>query len=447
MTGPSKFQMKMPMMLASTRRRIFASRSATSPYRRAFSSAIAACEARQLQHRDPRGREHMRRETVFEVQDADQLGLFQQRQAKQRACLFAADVFIFWRTRSAPRASSRITWLCVRTTLSRASTGRSDDLTGVPRRRTLTPSRPLPASASIRHWPSCRRISRPRSAPACSTAMTINVSISFSEDYLPGHGFRHLDDRGEIELLDRCLDGRLRRGRRPRSDARMAAVELRDLGRGAPSGVALARLVQMDVCHLVEPVKAEEQRRQFGGEGLVLKETALRGQADGPVVEPHGLNVACPSRHRPFRRDQGVLVRERRRAAFRQPRKRREVSDQVFAKLSLSLRWRRAKDRRDGERMIEAVVHRLKIETSGPEHRLRLGGEREGLLRVPHENVPLQLQDPVEAGDEGDAASQHPRFQRSLVERRVAARRRSRKLWTKLSGCSGMTSWPDLYLR
>src|SRR6266496_5199143 len=36
----------------------------------------------------------MRRQAVFEIQYADQLGLFQQRQAKKRPCLFAAYVFI-----------------------------------------------------------------------------------------------------------------------------------------------------------------------------------------------------------------------------------------------------------------------------------------------------------------------------------------------------------------
>src|ERR1700751_1448022 len=37
----------------------------------------------------------MRRQAVFEIQHADQLGLFQQRQAKKRPYPFAAHVFIF----------------------------------------------------------------------------------------------------------------------------------------------------------------------------------------------------------------------------------------------------------------------------------------------------------------------------------------------------------------
>ncbi|MOA54638.1 hypothetical protein D3C78_1782920 [compost metagenome] len=46
--SPSALQTMMPMMLASTRRRIFASRSSTSRYKRAFSREIAACEATSL---------------------------------------------------------------------------------------------------------------------------------------------------------------------------------------------------------------------------------------------------------------------------------------------------------------------------------------------------------------------------------------------------------------
>src|SRR6266478_612272 len=45
MISPVRLEMKIPMMLASTRRRIFFSRSATSRYKWAFSSAMAACEA------------------------------------------------------------------------------------------------------------------------------------------------------------------------------------------------------------------------------------------------------------------------------------------------------------------------------------------------------------------------------------------------------------------
>src|ERR1700692_4280976 len=115
-------------------------------------------------------------------------------------------------------------------------------------------------------------------------------------------------------------------------------------------------------------------------------------------------------------------MRERRRAALRPSLKRPQVSNEVLAKLCPSLRRGRLKDRGDGKRMIKAVIHRLKIETSRPKNRLRLGGKLKSSLGVAQQDVPLQLQDPVKAGNQGDAAPEHPRFQRSLIERGAAPR-------------------------
>src|SRR5258707_5301793 len=201
----------------------------------------------------------------------------------------------------------------------------------------------------------------------------------------------------------------------------MVLVELSDLGPGAPAGVAVTGLVQISICYLFETAKAVKSSCQFAGERLVLEEAALRRQADRLLVQRHGLDV--PSfEARPFRRDQDVFMRERRRAALSPSLKRPQVSNEVFAKLCPSLRRGRWNDRRDGQRMIEAVVHRLKIKTGRPENRLRPGGELKGSLRIAQQDVPLQLQDPVKTGNQGDAAPEHPRFQRRLVEGRAAPR-------------------------
>src|ERR1700716_1369006 len=80
--------------------------------------------------------------------------------------------------------------------------------------------------------------------------------------------------------------------------------------------------------------------------------------------------------------------------------------------------------------MIEAVIHRLKIETRRPENRLRLGGKLKGSLRVAQQEVPLQLQDPVKAGNERNAAPEHSCFERRLVEGR-AAPGSAAKAWKK----------------
>src|SRR5439155_24333065 len=182
------------------------------------------------------------------------------------------------------------------------------------------------------------------------------------------------------------------------SGSGVALVELCDLGDGSPAGVAVAGLVQIGFCHLFETATAAESSRQFAGERLVLEEAAIRGRTDCLLVQLHGLDFssfeACP-----FRRDQRVFMRERRRAALRPPLKRRQVCNEVLAKLCLSLRRGRLKDCSDGERVIKAVIHRLKIETGRPENRLRLGGKLKGSLRVAQQEVPLQLQDPVKAGN------------------------------------------------
>src|ERR1700723_4286739 len=92
-------------------------------------------------------------------------------------------------------------------------------------------------------------------------------------------------------------------------------------------------------------------------------------------------------------------MRKRRRAAFRPSLKRLQMCNEVLAKLCPSLRRRRWKDRSDGKRMVKAVIHRLKIETGRQENRPRLGGRLKGSLRVAQQEVPLQLQDPMKAGN------------------------------------------------
>ena len=78
--------MKIPMMLASTSRRIFASRSSRSRYSRVFSSEIAACDASSFSTATRAGVKTCERQVVLEVEHADQLGLLSSgRQRMDRA--------------------------------------------------------------------------------------------------------------------------------------------------------------------------------------------------------------------------------------------------------------------------------------------------------------------------------------------------------------------------
>ena len=81
MTWPSGSEITTPMMLALTRRWIFDSRSARSRYSRAFSSALAACEASSFSTASRAGR-RPRGQVVFEVKYPDELSLVNQRQAE-----------------------------------------------------------------------------------------------------------------------------------------------------------------------------------------------------------------------------------------------------------------------------------------------------------------------------------------------------------------------------
>ena len=71
----------------------------------------------------------------------------------------------------------------------------------------------------------------------------------------------------------------------------------------------------------------------------------LRRQADRPLVQRHGLDD--PSfQARPFRRDQRVLMRERRRAARRPSLKRFQVCDEILASPAVSPAKTRERPRR-----------------------------------------------------------------------------------------------------
>ena len=87
-------QMKIPMMLASTRRRIFASRSAEIAVQAGVLQRDRRLRGEQLQHCDPGRREDARGQVVLEVEHADELGLIDQRQAENGTGLALTDVGI-----------------------------------------------------------------------------------------------------------------------------------------------------------------------------------------------------------------------------------------------------------------------------------------------------------------------------------------------------------------
>ena len=108
--------MKIPMMLASTRRRIFASRFCEIAVQAGVLQRDRGLRGEQLQHRDPGRREDAGGQVVFQVEHADELGLVDQRQAENGARL-AADGYRDPRQKwLSAAASSRITPSRVRRT-------------------------------------------------------------------------------------------------------------------------------------------------------------------------------------------------------------------------------------------------------------------------------------------------------------------------------------------
>ncbi len=83
------------------------------------------------------------------------------------------------------KASSRITLSPVRTTQWTIDSGTMASARDAASKRTTIVSPLVVASASARSSSPRGRINRPRSAPACSTAMRISVSISFSKTISP----------------------------------------------------------------------------------------------------------------------------------------------------------------------------------------------------------------------------------------------------------------------
>src|ERR1700748_2753483 len=161
----------------------------------------------------------------------------------------------------------------------------------------------------------------------------------------------------------------------------MTLVELSDFRPGSPADIAVAALVQIGICNLLEAPKPVVPSCQFVGEGLVLEEVALRRRPDCLLVQRHSIDIP-PFKARPFRRDQRVLMSEGRRAARGPTPKRPQMLDKILAKFRSPLRRRSRKDRSDGKRMVKAVIHRLKVETGRPENRPRFGGKLKSFLRV-----------------------------------------------------------------
>src|SRR5882672_9833887 len=182
------------------------------------------------------------------------------------------------------KASSRITLSRVRITVWSTDSGSSADDAAVWRSVTSTWPRPVVASAAIRGSSPWNRMSRPRSAPAWSTAIRSSVLIRLPRT----HRLRSFDYRPDIQLFDGRAEGCGGR-RRFQVQPRVTLVELPHFAERAPPKIAVPRVSQIGVGDGLKAARRVEARGQLMGQALVLDEAVLARRVDGLFVEALGV--------------------------------------------------------------------------------------------------------------------------------------------------------------
>ena len=179
--GPKK---QIPMILASTRRWILDSRSRSAWYRRAFSSDVAASEARNFRIATRAGVNTRGARLFSRYSRATSLPcLISGSDRTDRAGL--RRMYSSSLNASLAEASSRMRFSCVRAVYKMSDSGISEREIGSSRRSILTESSLVLASARTRSSGPCGISSSPRSAPACSRAIRNSVSMSLSSTISP----------------------------------------------------------------------------------------------------------------------------------------------------------------------------------------------------------------------------------------------------------------------
>ena len=153
---------------------------------------------------------------------------------------------------------------------------------------------PVLASAAIRSSSPCGRIRRPRSAPACSIAVRMSVSISFSKTISPDTACETLI----TVARSRCSTGApivLVGPGAGSSSLRCGynSVELPHLAIGSPTEVAVPGIPQVPMRDLLETACRVEARSEFVGERLIMDKAVCVRRADRLLVEALGIKLAA----------------------------------------------------------------------------------------------------------------------------------------------------------
>src|SRR5262249_46616724 len=151
-------------------------------------------------------------------------------------------------------------------------------------------------------------ISSPRSAPACSMAARMSLSMSFSRTISPETACDTLSTvaRSSCRRLDRA---RWIRGALLLLQTWMELIELPHLSFSSPSEIVLPCVCQVEMCDFLEAARWVEACGKFVGESLVLNEPVLPGEADRLLVQAFGVKRMVIDAGG-FRQEQRVAIAE-----------------------------------------------------------------------------------------------------------------------------------------
>src|SRR5258706_14992962 len=90
------------------------------------------------------------------------------------------------------------------------------------------------------------------------------------------------------------------------------------------------------------------------------------------------------------------------------------MCDERLARFELLFRRRRRKDRCESERLIDAIIRRLEVETDRPNDGLGLFGVLQGRFGITEEKVALHLPNPMIATGHGHPIAEHPSVRRII---------------------------------
>ena len=192
---------------------------------------------------------------------------------------------------------------------------------------------------------------------------------------LAGQRLRGFDDARDIELLDRAKG---RRGTLRNGKMRIEVIELPHFSVGAPAEITGPRVAQICVCESLEAAGHVEAGGRLIGQALVLREIAVARRSNRLFIQPLCVEFSALDAGY-FRRNQRMLVGERRRTVFGPLSQLFLVPRQEFSPSVLLVSCRARIERRHRQRGIVRILEELYPDGRGPKHRLRLVGRGERL--------------------------------------------------------------------